>query len=145
MAELKYDITPENAPLFAEDIVVTAQKISGVTLDYSVKSLAAVDRIIGGFHDDGVTVEQIAATVFGFGCYVGEVFVRNAGAKWRAATQEEIDNIYGVPLIVMLNQDTTANPIGKVIKRLENGDEDNIPYFYRAFTKDLPPTRTWRV
>ena len=145
MAELKYDITPENAPLFAADIVASAKKISGATLDYSVKSLAKVDRIIGGFHDDGVTVEQIAATVFGFGCYVGEVFVRNAGAKWRAATQEEIDNIYGVPLIVELDKDTTANPIGKVIKRLENGEEDNIPYFYRAFTTDLPPDRTWRV
>src|SRR5687767_8229131 len=142
VAELKYDITPQNAPLFAADIVATTESVDGVKLDYSVKSLQAVDLIIGGFHEDGVALNDIAATVFGFGCYVGEVFVRNARATWRAATQEEIDNIYGVPLIVVLNKDTTANPIGKVIKRLENGDEDNIPYFYRAFTTDLPPDRT---
>ncbi|MFO0924328.1 MAG: hypothetical protein U0905_17775 [Pirellulales bacterium] len=27
---------------------------------------------------------------------------------------------------------TTVNPIEKVIKRVENGDEDNLPYFYLA-------------
>lgn len=135
MAELKYDITPENAPLFAADIVASTKRVDGVTLDYSVKSLQNVDQIIGGFHEDGVALDDIAATVFGFGCYVGEVFVRNARATWRAATQEEINNFYGVPLILELGNNTTANPIGKVIKRLEEGDEHNLPYFYRVFTK----------
>jgi len=135
VAELKYDITPANAPRFAADIVARTKKVDGATLDYSVKSLTVVDRIIGGFHEQGKAVEEIAATVFGFGCYVGEVFVRNNGAKWRSATQEEMDNLYGVPLIVVLNETTTANPIGKVIKRLDNGDEDNLPYFYRAMTR----------
>ena len=135
MAELKYDITPENAPLFAEDIVAVTKDVADATLDYSVESLEIVDEIIGGFHEEGVTVDDVAATIFGFGCYVGEVFVRNAGATWRAATQEEIDTLYGVPLILELDEDTTANPIGKVIKRLENGDEDNLPYFYRVFTR----------
>jgi len=135
MAELKYDITPENAPRFAADIVKTAKKVDGVTLDYSVKSLKIVDKIIGRFHDEGRTMDEIAATIFGFGCYVGEVFVRNAGAEWLAPTQEDIDNFYGVPLILQLDEETTVNPIGKVIKRLENGDEDNLPYFYKAFTR----------
>lgn len=146
MAELKYDILPENAPLFAADIVATAKKNNGAVLDYSVKSLAIVDRIIGDFHKQGATVEEIAESVFGYGCYVGEVFVRNAGAAWRAATDDEIENIYGVPLILELDSDTTANPIGKVIKRLENGEEDNLPYFYKAFTEPgTTPFRTWRV
>lgn len=136
MAELQYDIVPENAPRFAADIVATTRKIRRETLDYSVKSLKIVDEIIGDFHSEGVSVEDIAATVFGFGCYVGEVFVKHAAGKWRSATQEEIDNFYGVPLIVVLNDTTTANPIGKVIKRLENGDVDNIPYFYKAITRE---------
>ena len=33
---LKYKPAPENAPAFAADTVATAQKVSGVTLDYSV-------------------------------------------------------------------------------------------------------------
>jgi hypothetical protein len=143
VAELKFDIIPENAPLFAADIVASAKSIDGVTLDYSVKSLEIVDRIIGGFHEEGKTVEEMAATVFGFGCYVGGVFVKNVGATWRAATQEEIENIYGVPLIVQLKNQVTANPIGKVIKRLENGDEDNIPYFYRGITRAANEHSGW--
>ncbi len=135
MAELKYDITPENAPLFAADIVDITKEVKDVTLDYSVPSLQAVDQIIGEFHEDGVTIDDIAATVFGFGCYVGEVFVKNAQATWRVATQEEIETIYGVPLILETGESDTVNPIGKVIKRLEEGDEHDLPYFYRVFTK----------
>lgn len=135
LAELKYDITPENAPRFAADVAVVVEANEGVTLDYSPRSLETIDRIIGGFHVEGVNVEDVAATVFGFGCYVGEVFVRNAGAKWRAASQDEIDNVFGVPLVLQLGRDVTVNAIGKVIKRLENGDEENLPYFYRAFAK----------
>ena len=118
MAKLKYDITPSNAPRFANDIVNTTKRVDGIILDYSVASLQKLDGILGRFHTEGVSPESIAAKVFGFGCYVGEVFVRNAGAKWRMATQEEIDTIYGVPLILMISNDTTANPIGKVINQL---------------------------
>jgi hypothetical protein len=143
VAELKYDIVPENAPLFAADIVASAKNIDGVTLDYSVKSLEEVDRIIGRFHEQGKTVEEIAETVFGLGCYVGEVFVKNVGGSWLAATQEEIENVYGVPLIVQLKNQVTANPIGKIIKRLENGDEDNIPYFYRGITRAANEQPGW--
>lgn len=135
MAELKHDIVPENAPLFAADIVVVAQEHFGATLDYSVQSLAEVDRIVGGLHEEGLKLDDVAAMVFGLGCYVGEIFVRHAGATWRAATQEEIENYYGVPLIVQLSNDTTANPIGKIIKRLEEGDEHNLPYFYRCMCR----------
>ena len=74
MAELEYAITPENAPRFAADIVAITREVDGATLDYSVESLKTVDRIIGGFHDEGVAVEDVEATVFRFGCYVGEVF-----------------------------------------------------------------------
>lgn len=136
MAELKYDITPENASRFAGDIIASAQEIDGVTLDYSESSLQEVDRIIGRFHEQGLAVQDIAATVFGFGCYLGEVFVKNAGATWRAATQEEIENYYGVPLIVELGNSITANPIGKIIKRVEEGDEHDLPYFYRAMCRE---------
>jgi hypothetical protein len=135
MAELKYDIIPENAARFAADIVVVAKNHFDVTLDYSVNSLAGVDRIIGGFHEEGLKLDDVAATVFGFGCYVGEIFVKHAGATWRAATQEEIENYYGVPLIVELGNGTTANPIGKIIKRLDEGEEHNVPYFYRAMCR----------
>lgn len=135
MAELRYDITPENAPRFAADVVETVEDLDGIKLDYSVASLRELDGIIEGFRSDGCQFEDVAATLFSFGCYVGEVCVRHAQGKWRAATQDEIDEVFGVPLVVELPKDMTLNPIGKVIKRLEEGEEHDLQYFYRAWTQ----------
>jgi hypothetical protein len=44
MAQLKYDITPANATRFAADIAGAVEKNEGVKLDYSVASLAEVDK-----------------------------------------------------------------------------------------------------
>ncbi len=135
MAELKYDIAPSNAPRFAADTVAVVEENEGVTLDYSVESLEVIDRIVGSFREEGVEVEDVAATLFSFGCYVGEVFVRNAGATWRKASQQEMEEVFGVPLVLQMAPDMTLNPIGKVIKRLEEGEEHGLPYFYRKFAQ----------
>lgn len=57
---LKYDITPENAPRFAADIVGVVKRVSSVDLDYSVESLADADAIIEGFRQDGCDSDSIA-------------------------------------------------------------------------------------
>jgi len=131
---LKYPPTVENAPKFAADMVGSAAEISGVDLDYSVASLKAVDDIVEGLWQDGCTPDQIAEALFGFGCYVGEVFVRYAGGKWRNAAETSMAKLAGFPLIIELGKESLCNPIGKVFKRLENGEADSLPYFYQVFT-----------
>ena len=131
--QLRYEPTPENAPKFAENIVAAAENISEVALDYSVESLQAVDDIIESFRQDGCTAEQVAATLFGFGCYIGEVFVRHAGGAWKETAQTEMATIARFPMVVALENGKLCNPIGKAFKRLQNGEEDNIPYFYQVF------------
>jgi hypothetical protein len=133
---LKYEPTPKNAPKFASDIIAAAAKISGVQLDYSVASLKAVDDIIEGMRKDGCTSQQVAETLFGFGCYVGEVFVRHAGSQWQNAAETSMAGFAGFPLVIQLGKDSFCNPIGKVFKRLDNGEEDNLPYFYRVFASE---------
>lgn len=132
---LKYNPTPDNAPKFARDIAASAAEISGVELDYSIESLKAVDEIIEGMRQDGCTTDQIAETLFGFGCYVGEVFVRQAGGQWRNTAKTSMAQFAGVPLVVELGKETWCNPIGKVFKRLENGEGDSLPYFYQVFAE----------
>ncbi len=132
---LKYKPTPKNAPKFASDIIAAAAGISGVELDYSVASLKDVDDIIEGMRQDGCTSEQVAETLFGFGCYVGEVFVRQASGKWRDAADTSMADLAGFPLVVELDEESFCNPIGKVFKRLDNGEEDSLPYFFKVFTK----------
>jgi hypothetical protein len=75
------DPIPENAPAFAASIVESAQRISGVSLDYSIESLPWLESIIDSFRADGVVAEDIVDTLFCMGCYVGEIFVRH-GAEF---------------------------------------------------------------
>ena len=79
---LKYEPAPVNAPRFAADIATAAQQVSGVVVDYTPTSLALVDDILDDIRRDGPPVEAIAETLFGFGCYVGEVMARHGGGAW---------------------------------------------------------------
>ena len=130
---LKYPPTVENAPRFAADIAASAQQISGVQLDYSVASLKEVDDILEGFRKDKLRSTQIAETLFGFGCYIGEVFVRHAGGAWRLAAETAMADFAGFPLVVQTGSENFCNPIAKAFKRVDNGIEDNLPYFYQVF------------
>lgn len=95
---LKYEPVPENAAKFAQDIVQAAKEVSGARLDYSPASLAIVEEILAKFERDGCKAEDIKETLFGFGCYVGEVFVRTGHGFWRAPkTAWELD-VLGFPL-----------------------------------------------
>lgn len=129
--KLKYKPGPATAPQFAEDIVAAAEEISGVQLDFSEESLEDVDGILQSMLDDGVGVGEIKETLFGFGCYVGEVFVRNAGGAWKELVQNDL----GWPLVIALPDGSLCNPIDKVFKRLELGEGESLPYFYRVFAK----------
>ena len=134
--QLSFSPTSANAPKFAADIVDAAAEISGIKLKYSIDSLKEVEKVIQGFRRDGCVVEQIAETLFGFGCYVGEVLVRNAKGKWRSAKSTPMAELAGFPLVIELGTDNFCNPIGKVFKCFEEGGKDTLSYFYRVFTTE---------
>jgi hypothetical protein len=136
---LQYPPTPEAAPRHANLAVEAAADISHVTLDYSVDSLAMVDSILDEWHRESVRTEDVASALFAFGCYVGEVFVRNVGARWISAAGTSMEPFAGFFIVLELGRANFINPIGKVFKRVENGEEDNLPYFYSVFAH---PPRT---
>jgi len=131
---LKYPATPEAAPEHAQLCVSAVRNIEGFTLDYSEESLAKLDEIIEKLRQDGVSSEQIAETLFSFGCYVGEVFVRHASGRWRLTAETPMARAAGFPLVIQLSAKAYCNPIDKVFKRLEEGKEHELTYFYRVFT-----------
>ncbi len=132
---LKYPATPEFAPKHAELMVDVAERVSDIELDFTPRSLASVDSIIEGFRKEGVNAEEIAATLFCFGCYVGEVILRNHGGKWVEAKDTPMSNFAYFPIILKTGEKSFCNPIGKVFKRFETGEEDNLVYFYKIFTE----------
>lgn len=134
---LKYPPTPDNARLFAADIVESARTISGVELDYTTPGVAAVDEIIEDIRQDGPPLEDVAETMFGFGCYVGEVLVREGVGRWDAVTDQEMGFV-GAPLLIRTPDGGWHNPIGKAFKRYENGPEDNLAFFCHAILNPPP-------
>jgi hypothetical protein len=130
--KLKHEVLPANASLFSADIVAVARSVSGVDLDYSVESLEQVDALVSGFRSQGVTEERFAETLFGFGCYVGEVMVRQAGGSWVSSVGTALEAYASFPLLVSLPADNLSNPIGKVFKAFRNGDSDSVAQFYAA-------------
>jgi hypothetical protein len=114
--------------------VDVAKRVSGVDLDYSVESLNHVDALIAGFRAQGVTEERFAETLFGFGCYVGEVMVRQAGGSWTGSVGTALEEYASFPLLISLPADNLSNPIGKVFKAFRNGSSDSVAQFYTAMT-----------
>ena len=112
------------------------QQLDGDHLDYSPESLKAVDRILLKLHDEGTAPQSIQKTVIAFGCYVGEVMVRNLGYKWDMPSEKE--RSVGFSMIgVRDKKGGFSNPIGKVYKRVQNGQEDSVVFFYEVFSKSI--------
>lgn len=134
---MQYPPTVEHAFDLAEVCVSAVFKLEEVTLDYSVESLIFLDSLVGDWHDQGAPLEECASVLFTFGCYVGEVFVKNAGGVWVDKEAVGMEMLAMSPIVVQLPNGAVCNPIDKVFKRLENGDEDYLPFFYQVFT--VPP------
>jgi len=127
---LKYAPTPEHAADLADTCVEAAKRISGLNLDYSPESLALVDRQLDRFAGEGQDSSKIASTLFCFGCYVGEVLVRNLGGHWIAVKDPAMERLAGFPMVVMMENGDWWNPIGKVFKRLDDGASESLEYLF---------------
>ena len=121
--------TAISAPRFAEDVASWVRARFSVELDYSVESLAKVDDLLELMRAQRVPIDdRVGETLWCLGCYVGEVFVRNAPeAEW---TDREM-----LPPVVACGE-TRINPIGKVVKRVTLGDRGDLATFYARFTSD---------
>jgi hypothetical protein len=132
---LKYPTEPKYAPMLADVSVDAARRISGEVLDYSPRSLKWVDDQLGKFAAEGLTGEQMAETIFCFGCYVGEVLIRNLGGRWLLTSESAMAGLTPWPLVVLLENGDHWNPIGKAFKRVDEGEGESIAYLYSIASK----------
>jgi hypothetical protein len=131
---LQFPPTPEFAARHAELAVEGARNIESVELDYSPASLAIVDHILAELHEQRAIPEIVSQAIFAFGCYTGEVMVRNNGAKW---TKPDGTSLAGdlSPMFVQLPNGTLCNPIGKAFKLVQAGMPESLEYFYQVMTR----------
>jgi len=135
---LRYPPTPEYAAKHAETALVSVKNIDKAALDYSPQSLQVIDRIIQRFHRAGHTEQEMAETIFCFGCYAGEVLVRATQGRWRESKDvipEKLLQFYPFMVVQLLNGKVWS-PIAKAFKQLATGDEDSLEYFYQVATAD---------
>ena len=130
--ELRYPASPENASDHAQLAVEVASFEFGMDLDYSPGSLELVDAQIESLREDGLTGEDAAEALFVLGCYLGEVMVRGFRGQWVATARSPLADISPWPMVVLLRDGSAWDPIGKAYKRLELGDSEYLPAYWKA-------------
>ena len=108
-----YELLPENAPRFADDILEPAAG-QGIALDRSRATLDYLDSVLASLRAGGVTVEQVPEVLLGFGCVLGEVVAASTGGSWVRAG-------FAVPFGIRLQDGTLLDPVGHAFTALASG------------------------
>jgi len=126
--------SPGNAAEIAEMVVPWVQQNYGAALDYSVTSLGQLDGIIDDLRRDQ-KFEALQTLLFSMGCYVGEVLVRHAGARWCTTQELGVGDMASSPIVIAMPDGRGCNPVAKVYKRFQNGRVDNVAGYYQVMTE----------
>lgn len=126
--------TAISAPRFAEDVAAWVRTRFDLELDYSVESLYAIDALLERMRAEHVEIDdKVGETLWCLGCYVGEVFVRNANAEWKDAPDELPEDVRGTGTVWLACGNSWVNPIGAVLKRAALGDGRDLPALYATY------------
>ena len=122
----------------SERAVMLARKRLNMELDYSENSVQFVERILAGIfaaRRKYVWARFLTKPLVGryadvWGSYLGEVMRRQIGGQW------SLENYPGQPNVpVLVYGKTLVAPISKVSKRLTNGPEDNVWFYFQTIKK----------
>jgi hypothetical protein len=129
-------LTPsaENAAEIAAIAVPFVEQNYGVTLDYGVASLRQLDTIVDDLRRDQ-RFEALQPLLFSLGCYVGEVLVRHAGARWRSTDGPGAPRLASSPIAIEMADGRACNPVARVYGRFQRGRADGLAAFYAALTR----------
>jgi len=101
--------------------------------DYSINSLAEVDDLLDEMSDYALDEDTIYNIFTMIGSYVFETARRNYGGKYYWIQEEE------QPILVVGEPDFSVSIKAweKVRGRLENGEEDNIPFYIKGLKEHI--------
>ncbi|TWI03161.1 hypothetical protein IQ05_00090 [Flavobacterium tiangeerense] len=116
----------------AERIVESFNEKYEGAFDYSEESLVELDELLENFAEfgDQMDDEMKEDLIAQAGSYIFEVARRNFGGKY--FWYDQLDQ----PLLVtgLPHFEISLVAFDKVKMRLENGQEDNIPYFFKGYS-----------
>jgi hypothetical protein len=118
----------------AQGAVDLAREHYKISLDWSDASVENVEKILDALYQrrvqDKPTDEQVWNMSKMFGSYIGEVFRKNHGASWGMVTLGS-QTFPGL----QAKDRQLFWPWAKVQKRLTNGSEDNVWFYYNLIAK----------
>ena len=136
-SERKFASTEEFVQWLASEAVKDAWDQNHIKLDYSVESIKTVDQILRSLHDQ-YTKDPSRISVKGlgsaYGASIGEVIRRSEpGAYW-----EKDDELGEKSYPIIWGPGAGHSyPMAWCIRRILNGDEDNVWIKYRAIKEGL--------
>jgi hypothetical protein len=129
---------------YAQDAVDLARERFSIDLDYSEGSIKDVESILTTMYyalPTGLLSrllrrrpadEQIWQMAKMWGGYVGEVMRRQWGGEWTSATEAMPGTV-----ITLCIHGSDIYPPAKVYKRLVNGSEDSVWFYYQVLKQEL--------
>lgn len=140
------ETVPEESILIVHEAIQGADqarlmlKTSGYRADWSMESLAEVDRLIeehgprGQPKPGGLLEQELSTKLFGLGGYVGETLRRNLGGTW---TGDDDDSEAAFNVALMLPDGSTIWPVQRVIKRFGEGSENSVADYGRVLESTI--------
>ena len=122
----------QTAPQIAQGAVALVQRKFGFRLDYDPPSLIVVDALVDKIKETGATEHQASGLLLGLGCYVGEVFVRNARGSWRNTADMGLKKSVAYPIVIALPGAVGCDPLGALFRRFNAGPPEGVASLYES-------------
>lgn len=125
---IRLDIAPTRATaaVHAEDAVRLMREIHHVQMDGSVASLKHIDRVIRGWHGNGLRAERMSKSLYAVACYAGQAMLREAKGQWAEPLDDDPADFDGLFLSIHLDDGREWNPIALCIRALEDGGATSV-------------------
>lgn len=108
---------------YAGDVVRNMANVYKVEMDWSLESLAHIDRAIAAWHAGGAPLDQVNKSMYSMGSYAGQVLLRHARGRWIEPpdSDEQVVEMAGLFLRIELGDGRHWNPIWLCIEALTDG------------------------
>jgi len=123
---IRLDVAPDlsNVGEYAASAVDGMQTVYGIQMDYSVASLAHVDRALQEWRDGGAQLDTVAQSLYAFGSYAGEVMRRRLKrGDWTVPPKESYGNVDTLFMFITLPDGREWRPIAIAVQALIDGPE----------------------
>ena len=117
-------------------------------MDFSVESLNILDEYLESLRSELPENEELVKITLRAGSYIGEVVRKNSTINYNWLEFKEAEKLnpqikglgfgLGTAAVLWAEPDNFIFPLAKVLKRLENGSEDNVHFFAKVAIDGFP-------